>query len=56
VGEKLVNEFKENADKSGDQFWLITVVYAPRMVGKKWMANMLVESYKPGKTSNSESA
>jgi len=36
VGEKLVNEFTENAAKGGDQFWLITVVYAPRMVGKKW--------------------
>ena len=35
VGEKLVNEFTENAAKGGDQFWIITVVYAPRMVGKK---------------------
>lgn len=49
VGGKLVAEFVENAQKGGDQFWIITVVYAPRMVGKKWMANMLVESYKPGK-------
>jgi len=51
VGEKLVKEFKENQEKNGDQFWIITVLYAPRMVGKKWMANMLVESYKAGKTS-----
>ena len=36
VGEKLVKEFQENAAKGGDQFWIITVVYAPRMVGKKW--------------------
>jgi len=50
VGEKLVNEFNDNAAKGGDQFWIITVVYAPRMVGKKWMANMLVESYKAGKS------
>jgi len=49
VGEKLVSSFKENQEKGGDQFWIITVVYAPRMVGKKWMANMLVESFKPGK-------
>jgi len=51
VGEKLVNEFQQNAANGGDQFWIITVVYAPRMVGKKWMANMLVESYKAGKGS-----
>lgn len=49
VGPKLVQEFKENHEKGGDQFWVITVLYAPRMVGKKWMANMLVESYKQGK-------
>jgi len=49
VGGKLLAEFRENAEKSGDQFWIITVVFAPRMVGKKWVANMLVESYKKGK-------
>jgi len=49
IGAKLVQEFRDNAEKGGDQFWIITVLYAPRMVGKKWMANMLVESYKPGK-------
>lgn len=49
-GEKLVADFKANAEKGGDQFYIITVLYAPRMVGKKWMANMWVESYKPGKT------
>jgi len=55
VGEKLVKEFKENAEKGGDQFWVVTVVYAPRMVGKKWMANMLVEAYKPGKATGNDS-
>jgi translation initiation factor 5A len=49
VGEKLVKEFKENTEKNGDQYFTITVLYAPRMVGKKWMANMLVESYKASK-------
>lgn len=49
-GAKLVAEFNENNAKGGDQFYIITVLYAPRMVGKKWMANMHVESYKPGKT------
>jgi translation initiation factor 5A len=49
-GAKLVADFKANAEKAGDQFYIITVLYAPRMVGKKWMANMYVESYKPGKT------
>jgi len=49
-GAKLVADFKENADKGGDQFYIITVLYAPRMVGKKWMANMWVEAYKPGKS------
>lgn len=48
VGQKLVDEFRANAESGGDQFWIINVVYAPRMVGKKWMANMLVESYKAG--------
>jgi len=49
-GAKLVADFQENLAKGGDQFYIITVLYAPRMVGKKWMANMYVESYKPGKT------
>jgi len=49
VGEKLVAEFKENAAKKGETFYVISVLYAPRMVGKKWMANMFVESYKQGK-------
>jgi len=49
-GAKLVADFKANAEKNGDQFFLITVLYAPRMVGKKWVANMWVETYKPGKT------
>jgi len=49
VGAKLVTEFKENQALGGDKFYIITVLYAPRMVGKKWMANMFVESYKLGK-------
>jgi len=49
VGDALVAAFKDNAAKGGDQFFIITVIYAPRLVGKKWMANMLVESYKLGK-------
>jgi len=49
VGEKLVADFKDNAAKGGDQFFVVTVLYAPRLVGKKWMANMLVESFKLGK-------
>lgn len=49
-GQKLLADFKANAEKGGDQFYIIQVVFAPRMVGKKWMANMWVESYKPGKT------
>jgi len=48
-GPKLLAEFQANAEKGGDMFWIITVIYCPRMVGKKWMANMYVESYKPGK-------
>lgn len=56
VGEKLLKEFKENAAKGGDQFFIITVCYAPRLNGKKWMANMLVESYKQGKATASESS
>jgi translation elongation factor P/translation initiation factor 5A len=47
--QQLVKEFKSNADKGGDLFWTITVVYAPRGNEKKWMANMHVESYKLGK-------
>jgi len=49
IGDKLKEEFKTNQDKGGDQFFLIGVIYAPRMVGKKWMANVLVESFKTGK-------
>ena len=45
VGEKLVNEFTENAAKGGDQFWIITVVYAPRMVGKKSARNTQTLAY-----------
>lgn len=52
VGEKLLNEFRDNATKGGDQFFVITVVFAPRGNEKKWMANMHVESYKPGKGSS----
>jgi len=48
-GVKLASEFKEAADKGTDSFFIITVLYAPRMVGKKWVANTLVESYKQGK-------
>jgi len=48
-GVKLLADFQANAEKGGDMFYVITVLYAPRMVGKKWMANMFVESYKPGK-------
>jgi hypothetical protein len=48
-GKKLVEEFQANAAAGGDNFWIITVVFAPRMVGKKWMANMFVEAYKAGK-------
>jgi len=49
VAEKLLGDFRANAEKGGDQFYIITVLYAPRMVGKKWMANLHVETYKPGK-------
>lgn len=49
-GPKLRADFAANAEAGGDQFYIITVMYCPRMVGKKWMANMYVESYKPGKT------
>jgi len=47
-GGKLLADFQSNAEKGGDQFYIITVMFCPRMVGKKWMANMYVESYKPG--------
>jgi len=53
VGSKLKEEFSANSEKSGDQFFLIGVLYAPRMVGKKWMANVLVESFKAGKDKSS---
>jgi len=49
-GSKLLAEFQANAAAGGDQFYIITVLYAPRMVGKKWMANIWVEDYKLGKT------
>lgn len=49
VGEKLKADFAANAEKNGDMFYVITVLYAPRLQGKKWLANMFVESYKPGK-------
>lgn len=49
VGEKLIADFKDNEAKKGDKFFIITVLYCPRMVGKKWMANLFVESYKLGK-------
>jgi len=47
-GPKLLAEFQANAEKGGDAFWIITVMYCPRMIGKKWMANIYVESYKAG--------
>ena len=47
-GPKLLADFQANAEKGGDAFYVITVLYCPRMVGKKWMANMYVESYKLG--------
>jgi len=49
VGENLMKDFKDAADKGSDQFFIITVLYAPRLMGKKWVANMLVEAYKQGK-------
>lgn len=49
IGEKLVKEFKEAQDKGTDSFFVMTVLYAPRLIGKKWVANMLVESYKAGR-------
>jgi len=47
-GPKLLADFQANAEKGGDAFFVITVIYCPRMIGKKWMANIYVESYKPG--------
>jgi translation initiation factor 5A len=47
-GQKLLADFQANAEKGGDAFYIITVMYCPRMVGKKWMANIYVESYKAG--------
>jgi translation initiation factor 5A len=47
-GQKLLADFQANAEKGGDAFYVITVLYCPRMVGKKWMANIYVESYKLG--------
>jgi len=47
-GPKLLADFQANAAKGGDAFYVITVIYCPRMVGKKWMANIYVESYKLG--------
>jgi len=47
-GPKLLADFQANAEKGGDAFFVITVMYCPRMIGKKWMANIYVESYKPG--------
>jgi len=46
-GPKLLADFQANAEKGGDSFYVITVMYCPRMIGKKWMANIYVESYKP---------
>jgi len=51
-GVKLLEEFNANAEKGGDAFFVITVMYCPRMVGKKWMANIYVESYKLGAKEN----
>lgn len=47
-GRKLLEDFQANAAKGGDAFFVITVMYCPRMIGKKWMANIFVESYKLG--------
>jgi len=49
VGRKLCEEFAANSKAGGDKFWIITVLYAPRQHGNSWKANILVESYKPGK-------
>jgi len=49
VGENLIRDFKANAEKNGDAFYLITVLYAPRGAEGAWKANMHVESYKQGK-------
>jgi len=47
-GVKLAADFAANVEKNGDAFYVITVMYCPRMVGKKWLANIYVESYKLG--------
>jgi len=49
VGQKLLELFRKAQGEQSDQFFNISVVYAPRMIGKKWVANMLVESFKEGK-------
>lgn len=44
-----MKEFSDAAAKETEAFFLITVLYAPRLIGKKWVANMLVETYKQGR-------
>lgn len=50
-GQKLLAEFTANAEAGGENFWIITVLFAPRGTGTadKWLANIYVESYKQGK-------
>jgi len=49
IGKNLSEAYAANQAVNGDKFWVITVLYCPRMVGKKWMANMMVEEFKEGK-------
>jgi translation elongation factor P/translation initiation factor 5A len=46
-GQKLLAAFNENAEKGGDDAYLITVLYCQREVGNKMKANIYVESFKP---------
>ncbi len=47
LGKQLEKDFKEN------KTLIITVLYAPRYVSRRWVVNILVESYKEGKDNSS---
>jgi len=48
-GKSLLEAYNAAQAAGGEKYFNITVLYAPRMAGKKWMANLFVEEWKEGK-------
>jgi len=48
-GKTLVEAYNADQAANGDKVFTITVLYAPRMAGKKWVANIFVEEWKETK-------